>query len=270
MNSFYTDIHSISKINICIYVGEGQGARIHHDRKSHGLVIKINGSNKYMFDDGKSMTVKHGDVFYLPKYSNYEVFKIEPGDCICVNFDLTDNDLTYPFFSCTPSSQDYYFSAFSDMLKAWESRTPYGINECMKCLYGIISQIQREQNREYISSSQNKTALYAKEYIDANFPDMSLSVQGLAGRLSVSPEYLRLLFKKAFGISPKKYIISTRIKHAKNLILSGEFSTEIISEMCGFSSSSYFCQEFKKNENCTPSKYQSSSYAKQNGNIKNT
>lgn len=57
MNAFFTDDLPISTINTCVYVRAGVGARVHHNRPYHGLVVQIGSIRKYVFSDGKSMTV---------------------------------------------------------------------------------------------------------------------------------------------------------------------------------------------------------------------
>ena len=63
------------------------------------------------------------------------------------------------------------------------------------------------------------------------------------------------IFKKEFGISPKKYIINARIKHAVGLIENGYYSLSEIAEMSGFTDYKYFSSEFRRVMGTSPSKY---------------
>lgn len=255
MNNFFTDNFNISKINICIYVASGTGKNIHRNRPNHGLVIQLSGIKKYVFENDGEMTVKEGEVFYLPKFSDYNVISIQDGDCIAVNFELTDNDITYPYFSVSPKLQSKYLPEFKRILKMWNAQGSGSLNCCLSILYGIIYNIQQDKQTKYLQSKTAKPAGIAAEYIAAHFSDIDLSIHQLAELLDITPEYFRALFKSTYGVSPKKYIINLRIAKAKELIACGEFHIGAISEMCGFKSESYFSREFKRITAYTPSEY---------------
>lgn len=56
----------------------------------------------------------------------------------------------------------------------------------------------------------------AKRYMDENFSNTEFSISMLAERIGISEAYFRKLFKAQHGISPSRYLISIRIKSAKN------------------------------------------------------
>ena len=56
----------------------------------------------------------------------------------------------------------------------------------------------------------------------------------------------RRLFMKIYGITPVQYLKQLRINCAKQLISLGQHSIADAAEMAGFSSTTYFCSEFKK------------------------
>jgi len=63
-------------------------------------------------------------------------------------------------------------------------------------------------------------------------------------------------FKKEFGISPLEYILSEKIKNAKQLLKHPELSIKKVSFECGFNDVNYFVRLFKKMEGITPRQYQ--------------
>ncbi|MBQ8525694.1 MAG: helix-turn-helix transcriptional regulator [Clostridia bacterium] len=56
-------------------------------------------------------------------------------------------------------------------------------------------------------------------------------------------------------MSPKQYVINHRIKYAASLIITGYYTLQEISELCGYSDYKYFSLEFKKVIGVSPSKY---------------
>ena len=71
----------------------------------------------------------------------------------------------------------------------------------------------------------------------------------------MSKFYLTKEFKKAYGVTISKYIISRRINYAKRLLRFTEKPIDEISEICGFYDTSYFNKQFKASEDITPFKY---------------
>ncbi len=255
MNKFFVDNFNISKIKLCVLVSGSAHQVIHKNRPNHGLVFQLKGKIKYKFDDGTEMLVRAGDVFYLPKASNYEVMRIEAGECIAVNFDLYNKEQTYEPFFFTSSQYEKYEKSFNIILNNWNMKKNGYLNNCFAALYSIICHIQQEASKVYTPSPAKKLVYDAVEYIQKNISDCSLTVQKVSEQSGVSPEYFRKLFKGVYNTSPRKYIIELRIKKAKDLILSKEFNMKDISEMCGFESESYFSTEFKRICGCVPTAY---------------
>lgn len=67
--------------------------------------------------------------------------------------------------------------------------------------------------------------------------------------------YLVHAFTDEYGISPINYLMHARVKKAEKLLATTDYSLSVISHTCGFSSSSYFSQTFKKVAGVSPSSY---------------
>ncbi len=254
MNSFYTDNFNISKINACVLVEKGAGQKIHKNRPFHGLVLELTGTKRYIFDNGRTMDVYPNDVFYLPKFSNYEVVSIKDGDCIAVNFELANQSITYPFFSIKSIGKNNK-KDFENILLNWNLKKDGNMNLCFLHLYSIIANIQKEVSKHYIPSKQKIMVNTANEYIAQNIGDYTLTVEKIANHLKITPEYFRRIFGEVYGRSPRKYIIDLRMEKAKGLLSLNEFTIAEISQMCGYDSESYFSSEFKRIVGCPPTKY---------------
>lgn len=84
------------------------------------------------------------------------------------------------------------------------------------------------------------------KYIGENFSDSTISINTLAEIVSLSPNYLRTLFKHSIGISISNYIVKLRIEKTKELLIKTDYTAYKISEMVGYNNSTYFYTVFKK------------------------
>ncbi|GGJ98179.1 AraC family transcriptional regulator [Lentibacillus kapialis] len=100
----------------------------------------------------------------------------------------------------------------------------------------------------------NKTTAFVKHYIDQNFRrDITLDVLANAGH--INKYYLAHAFKKEMGVSPIEYLNHIRIKEAKTLLETTDYSIAEISDINGFSSHSFFSQAFKRETSTAPTTY---------------
>ena len=132
--------------------------------------------------------------------------------------------------------------------------------KCISLIYDIYSLILMSKNNNYAEQTADKKIVSAKEYIDANFADTTLSVTALAEQAGTSDVYFRKLFKKIYRMSPSQYIISARIKTAKKLLHYSFLTLEECSIQSGFSSIQYFCRVFKRETGMTPSEYKNEAF----------
>ena len=93
-------------------------------------------------------------------------------------------------------------------------------------------------------------------YIDENYTKENISISYLAELSGVSESYLRRLFQLVFSVSPAVYMRNMRIKYAKELLLSKEYSVTDVAMLSGFNDAAYFSREFKKSEGVSPSDYE--------------
>ena len=66
--------------------------------------------------------------------------------------------------------------------------------------------------------------------------------------------------KRTLGVSPHRYVISVRIRKAKELLRNTDMSVETISALTGYEYCGHFCNEFRKNVGITPAEYRKKIY----------
>ncbi len=213
------------------------------------------GSAVYTFDDGNAITVKKGDILYASRETGYTLTITDPDySIIYVDF-IFDGISPRQNRAFSPKNPEHAENLFRKLLNCYNNPSRASFQECMSLVYDIYGIIRTTANREYTSHTSRNKMDEAKAYIDANFKSPMLSVTALAESAKMSEVYFRKLFKAQYDISPSQYIISVRLKKAKDLMRSPFLSLEECALQSGFSSLQYFCRVFKKATGMTPYNY---------------
>ncbi len=93
------------------------------------------------------------------------------------------------------------------------------------------------------------------KYIGSHISE-SMSVEGLANMVYVSPDHLTRSFKKRFNLTVSDYIMQQRMLMAGELLEKTNMSVTMVSAEVGYGNYSYFIKLFKKFFGKTPREYQ--------------
>ncbi|MDF2924126.1 MAG: AraC family transcriptional regulator [Paenibacillaceae bacterium] len=77
----------------------------------------------------------------------------------------------------------------------------------------------------------------------------------IAKELGYSPAHCNKVFKSVFGLSPRHFLSTLKLRQAKLLLLNREMSVERIAEKLGYRDVSQFSKQFKRWMNISPSQY---------------
>ena len=94
----------------------------------------------------------------------------------------------------------------------------------------------------------------AMKYAQKNYAYIN-SLDEVANALFVSKYYLCRLFAKYVEITFNHYLTQIRLKNAAEQLISSNQTISEIALNCGFNTSTYFCQVFRKQFGCTPLTY---------------
>jgi two-component system, response regulator YesN len=104
-------------------------------------------------------------------------------------------------------------------------------------------------------SAHDSVVWKIKKYINDNISNPDLSISTIADNLFLTNTYICSLFKKETGETINQYIISIRIKTAKEYLSDRNIKLADVSKKIGYSDSKYFSKVFKKNVGIIPSDY---------------
>ena len=94
-------------------------------------------------------------------------------------------------------------------------------------------------------------------YITQHYKEIT-HLDEISAQFFVSTPHLCRIFKKHTGMTISHYVNHVKIQHACELLVNTDKTITEIALECGFNSSMYFCKTFKKQINCTPSEFRSS------------
>ena len=123
--------------------------------------------------------------------------------------------------------------------------------ELVKSHVGEIFQTLSDAN----SSSGQRQARLALDYIQKNYMDPDLSLNSICSYLNISTSYFSTIFKDLTGETFTEVLIRTRMEKAKELLENTTMKNYEIAEKVGFADPHYFGISFKKMTGCTPTEY---------------
>ena len=108
---------------------------------------------------------------------------------------------------------------------------------------------------ELNTSSGERQARMALDYIQKNYMDPNLSLNDICSYLNISTSYFSSIFKEMTGETFTEVLIRTRMEKAKELLENTTLKNYEIAEKVGFADAHYFGISFKKMTGCTPTEY---------------
>jgi two-component system response regulator YesN len=118
----------------------------------------------------------------------------------------------------------------------------------------IMEQAFTLRNNE--SKKQQRNLLtQAIEFINQHYPDESISLDRVARKVNISPNYFSAMFSQEVGQTFVEYITNKRIDEAKRMLRQTDKRSCEIAFAVGYKDPHYFSFVFKKVSGCTPSEY---------------
>ncbi|WP_422660631.1 AraC family transcriptional regulator [Paenibacillus sp. EC2-1] len=127
---------------------------------------------------------------------------------------------------------------------------------CSKLIYNFLLDLAQRVNTSQHTIHQSVQRLQPViQYIKQQCQHQ-ITIEQLAAKANVTPQYLCYLFKQAMNVRPMEYVNRERINLSKQLIfLEPHQKIREIAKRSGFEHPSYFCTVFKRLEGMTPEEF---------------
>ncbi|MBO5453300.1 MAG: AraC family transcriptional regulator [Clostridia bacterium] len=231
---------------------------VRHDTAIHYIISGKGYFNGMTLGKGQGFVcLKNTAVSYIPDKKNpwkylWICFDDENADAILKDANLLSEDCTFNF--------DYSH----DILKVYDyvkenKLFSYGNELRNEAIVKMFLSYHKESVRnKNITDLRDEYVLEAKEFIMANI-HRKFTVKEVSDHLHLSRAYFRNVFFEKCNISPQEYILSTRLKRAKELLEMNMFSISFVAHSVGYDDALQFSKIFKKHMGISPRQY-----AKQN------
>lgn len=253
----YHDVQ-IGKISIIVQKSENPDFIFNCTSRNHnGFIFVVDGEGEFIDSTGQHALKKHS-VLLLQNKAEY-IFKGGKNGIkyITTAFDLYPENgfeiLGLPTF-LNAEKHPYILKHAEDMLKIWESRSPFYVMEARLLAERILIEIIRIFDNPSSGFELGGRLSPALNYINQNY-DKTITNEHLAELCDLSTTHFRRLFKEQLGISPMQYRENIRLHWATKLLGSQMFTISEVAEQLGYSDIYHFSKVIKRHTGNPPSFY---------------
>jgi len=216
-------------------------------RRNHIVGVMLNGAARHDFGD-RSFVLSGNSVFFFNQREDYDVSVLEAGESFSVHF-TTWEEIETESFAVPVANVGELVSLLS---KAAVARSEGDELRMLSLLYRLCAELARMRERPYAPKDGRMVA--ARAYLDAHCEERDCVASAIAAS-GVTSRRFGELFRHAFATTPNRYLVTRRIKRAKELLAAEGVSVTEVAELCGFSDVYYFSKVFKRETGIAPGQW---------------
>lgn len=200
----------------------------------------VNGNMNYFFyQTGKSLTVKEGELLFIPKHYPYNATYTADSTVIKgLTFDIISDSLPAIFTASFHKSG----TAFADVFESLSGERLNSISYLASKIYELLYLLEKETSTV---PDKFRKIIPAVNEIRRNFAD-NRKISYYADMCYMSESNFRKLFREYTGKSFIEYRNLIRISKARAMIDSGEFTVGEAAYATGFNNMSFFYEVLNK------------------------
>ena len=241
-----------------------EGGHNYHQRKpmpNVRFIYVYKGSAYFNLSGGKNFKAEENDMVYLPygeKYTSYWLGNEDDPEVhyFILDIVLRDNRGNVVDFGTHPGimlhdSAENYKGIFNEIIDEYNAGPIYSM-ACISLVFRFCHEIICNQKMEKIPVKYQKI-MDGVFYINNNYLE-NFTISDLAKMCSVSESCFRRLFFEYKGKQPIDFKNSLRIRKAKELLMTGQYTVTEVASMVNCGDLKYFSKLFKRYNGCTPRK----------------
>ncbi len=149
----------------------------------------------------------------------------------------------------TVRDQNSIVTAAQRIERLWQRGDEFARHQAQLCLGVLVWQIWDESRFSISPADQPFESLSAAI---RRAPGRNWTLDGMAGEIHLSRAQFTRRFRAIFGTSPTRFVIRTRLEHARQLLAETEMTLEQIARALGYTDVYFFARQFKQFTGQTP------------------
>ena len=228
------------------------------------LWVCLSGEGILLVDRSREILRSFDALLVLPGQPHMRLpFEGRKVEWLLIRFDMEESESFSIFRHARFHLDEKSGDLLCTLLEAYER---YGgdqqsANECGAALIHLLSQLNRLQTRSLFPESGAGLPEHLPNYIHelcvlmVQEPPVKDPFRQVAAKWNVTPEYLRIIFRREIGVSPRDFLNKKRKSLAQHLLVTTELSISEIGTRCGFSGIYPFSRFFSRQCGMSPTVY---------------
>ncbi len=229
------------------------------DSKEHHFIYFRDNNSVIRFEDGSERNPSEGAVCYIAPKTSYRILSLSPETSlngIACNGTFADSfarmcEAYGTHISLRPTAVEAYKEA-EKLCESVFSKTE-DVNRTALAFYNLFIEIIFAQSH-IVESKPALIAQNIKLHIDENLSE-DISVSSIARQFYLSETHVIRIFRDRYGVTPKQYILRSKIEKAKLMLLDTTLQIKEIAMIFHFADSYHFSHTFKRFTGISPEKF---------------
>ena len=214
--------------------------------RTHWLLHYVVSGKGYFRIEDREYTITAGNIFVIPPFieTYYEADSRDPWEYIWVGF-TADSEFDFLFSDVMYMPHAHHI--FEGMKRCSDMNKGKTEFLCAK-VWQLLSLVFDTQNQkdDYVKQAIN---IINSEYTN------NITVHDIADRVGLERTYFSNLFKTRCGLSPKQYLLKTRMEQAAVFLRDYGYNVSVTASSVGYSDVYLFSKMFKQYYGVSPSKF---------------
>ncbi len=220
----------------------------------HCLLYTLSGSGMVVLTDGSIVHLQEKEIF-LSKFSNIRMLECREGDWHYHIVWFQPSGVNFPLNTTIQAPErDEQEEFMEELLRLLNTGSVFDLFHANCKLLNRIADLLSLYNQQHETYAFTSRADEIIKYIDEHIHE-NLRLKEVATKFNYCEKQLRTIVLKKVGMLPKRYVITSKLKKACELLDSTTYTVEYIAYSLGFSSASHFMNLFKKTYKITPIEY---------------
>lgn len=247
----------IEQLYFCSYSIKTAGYRFDTEKHSCWELTYVDEGKLNTHLDGVPFVLESKQyMFYVP-YQEHNQFVPEDSNCsyVTIAFETSLHDYQFlrnTVFTCNNELIDIFsfFIHSDDHQRFMNDYLCMKLKELIILTYYLKCGGIHKENTHYYNKLLNSII----DYINENLHE-DINVDQICHIFGISRTTIQKIFKNHLKISPKTYIIDTKLSYSKMLLKQKKYTIDEVADMAGFTTANYFSRMFKKHYGISPTKY---------------